>query len=131
MFGPNSAVVGVGINVSNDPIQGDAALSGHTINLHALLASKPTVNEVASLVLASLRRTHAELDSRGFAHLADAINRHWDRQRSVELTLNTAAAPIRGEFQGIDAEGRLIVRTLEGAPLVLEASQVGLLRELD
>jgi BirA family transcriptional regulator, biotin operon repressor / biotin---[acetyl-CoA-carboxylase] ligase len=129
-FRPDAAVVGIGINVSNDPINIDSTLSGHAVNLHDLLPHKPAIEEVLALVLASLRRTHTQLAAGGFRDIARAINAHWDQSRGIELVLNGNKLPVRGTFKGVDEHGRLAVLMQGSTETFLEATEVDHLREL-
>jgi len=129
-FKPDTAVLGIGINVANDPVHLDRALTGHSVNLHTLLPSKPSQDVVLALVLQSLRRTHTQLATSGFAEMARAINAHWDQRRGIELVLNGNQPPVQGTFRGIDEHGRLAVLLRGEIETFLDATQVDHLREL-
>ena len=128
-YRPERVVVGIGLNVSNQPDALDQALAGHTVSLCELLPAVPPLPHVTRVVLQALRQVHAEIEADRFEEMARRINAHWDRSRRVELTLNNAA-PTEAFFRGIDAEGRVAVESLEHGHRVFEASEVALLREL-
>lgn len=129
-FRPDTAVVGIGLNVFNQPRSVDPSLSGHTLTLSELVAGPYDLPDIAAVVLRCLRAAHATIERDQFAGMAEQINQRWDGRRRVELTLNAADAALQGFFRGVDAQGRLEVETDRGR-LILDASQVALLRELE
>lgn len=131
-FRPETAVVGIGLNVFNQPHGLDPALDGHTVTLSELVSMQDrSLRDVASLVLRSLRTVQEILAMDGFPEIAQRINQQWDNERHVELTLNNQSGPIRGYFRSIDEEGRLAFTAADGTSQILDATQVALLRELD
>lgn len=131
-FRPETAVVGIGLNVFNRPEGVDTALSGHAVALSELIQLRDrTVRDIAGVVLRSLRAVQETVSRDGFPEIAQRINQQWDHERHVELTLNGQADPVRGYFRSIDDEGRLAFTGADGASRILDATQVALLRELD
>ncbi len=123
---PDTAVVGIGLNVFNDPAGHDPKLSGRTISLGQLWTAggppasefgrrwtaggppaldagsgRPargpwSVDDVAAMVLEHLRQAHAVLASEGFAPIGRALNDAWGEPRRVEVTLNSEADRLAG-----------------------------------
>ena len=129
---PDSAVVGVGINVFNDPERASPDLRATTARLADLVAlGEHGLDDIASLVLRALASAHARLAANQFPAVAAELNRDWSSApaRLVALTLVGRAEPVAGIFMGIDDKGRLLVRT-EACTAALEPTQVALLREI-
>lgn len=130
-FHPETAVIGIGVNVANQPHRTDPALGNISITLDELAEHHRSLDELTLLLLRAFRDMQLALLHNGFADMAGRINAHWTRSGLVELSLNGREAPVRGSFQGIDAEGRLWFTDPGGSLHTLEASQVALLREVD
>jgi BirA family biotin operon repressor/biotin-[acetyl-CoA-carboxylase] ligase len=130
-FRPDTAVIGIGLNISNRPELADPALAGATARLADLVPGGYDPDDLARIVLRALRRMHTIVLDRGFGVIADALNLGWQGSRRVELTLTGRAATFAGSFQGIDAQGRLRLVTERDGPQTFDASQVARLRELE
>lgn len=129
-YQPETAVIGVGINISNRPATLESSLAGHTIGVADLAAHPVSIDEIARLTLGAFRRLQTLVDQDRFAEIVADINERWGDPRRVHLTLNNRPEPLVGTFRGVDLEGRLNFADDQGASLTLEASQVALLREL-
>jgi BirA family biotin operon repressor/biotin-[acetyl-CoA-carboxylase] ligase len=126
-----TAVVGIGLNVFNHPERADPALHRATARLADLAPlGGHDLDSLSALVLQALARAHARLLANDFPRLAEELNRAWREPRPVELTFAGAAAPVRGDFLGIDSLGRLRLRARDGATSLHDPVQVALLREL-
>ncbi|MGA1540632.1 MAG: biotin--[acetyl-CoA-carboxylase] ligase [Chthoniobacterales bacterium] len=126
-FAPDRVVVGLGLNVNNDPAASDPDLAAIATSLAVELPIAPPVEEIYQNLLVALRVLHGRVAEDGFAVLADDINRHWGGTREVELHL--ADEVIRGPFLGIDTRGNLLVE-IEGHPVSHSAPHVQLMREI-
>jgi BirA family biotin operon repressor/biotin-[acetyl-CoA-carboxylase] ligase len=129
-FTPEEAVVGIGLNVTNDPVARAASLAGTVATLRGLLhpSAPPGLTELAALVLAHLRAV-LDLDAeQGMEPLTLRINALWGEPRPVLLDLDGREA--FGEFLGVDTEGRLQLRLPDGETQFYEPYQVRHLTEL-
>ena len=126
-FASDRVVVGIGLNVSNNPAADDASLAAIATSLGTELPLAPPVDELYEDLLIALRILHARIAEEGLAALAEEINAHWGGRREVELT--TARGAVRGRFLGVDAKGDLIMET-NGATETHAAPYVQLLREV-
>ena len=126
-FAPDRVVVGLGLNVNNDPAASDPDLAAIATSLAVELPIAPPVEEIYQNLLVALRVLHGRVAEDGFAVLADDINRHWGGTREVELHLPDEV--IRGPFLGIDTRGNLLVE-IEGHPVSHSAPHVQLMREI-
>lgn len=129
-FNRHTAVVGVGINVSNTPEVLDPRLFGTTTRLEELIPEVGSWDELTVFFLSSLRRAHEQLEREGFSAIAHELNTRWTEPRQVELTFSSGTSAVRGRFAGIDPRGALRLATDHG-PEIYDATQVALLRELD
>jgi BirA family transcriptional regulator, biotin operon repressor / biotin---[acetyl-CoA-carboxylase] ligase len=129
-FSPATAVVGLGINVTNRPAAADPQLDGAVVTLADILPAPPTLDTLSAEILSALSDMHARLLRDGFAPIASDLNAHHLQPCNVELTLHGHHTPLRAHFYGIDECGRLRVSTAEGVKRVFAAHEVALLREL-
>ena len=126
-FTSDRVVVGVGLNVSNNPAASDPELSAIATSLAGELPIAPPVEDIYHDLLVALRVLHGQVAEEGFAALADDINRHWGGTREVELHLS--GETVRGPFLGIDSRGDLLVE-INGHPVSHSAPHVQLMREV-
>jgi BirA family biotin operon repressor/biotin-[acetyl-CoA-carboxylase] ligase len=126
-FHTDRVVVGIGLNVNNDPAAAATSLAGIATSLAEELPLSPATDELYEDLLIGLRVLHGRIAEEGFAPLSSEINAHWGGTREVELT--TASGPVRGHFLGIDGRGDLIVQR-EGGTESHTAPYVQMLREV-
>lgn len=126
-FAPDRVVVGLGLNMTNNPAAQDPELSPIATSLANELPIAPPLEDIYAEILIALRILHGRVAEEGFAALADDINRHWGGTREVELHI--AGEIIRGPFLGIDTRGDLLVE-IEGHPVSHSAPHVQLMREI-
>jgi len=127
-FRPGQAVVGVGINVHNQPEFRDGSLTGHVARLADLIPVAPSLADLAQHVLASLHSVWLEVQHAEPESIRARINALWDFPRRVELDLE--GAQVSGDFAGVDAQGRLQLTGNDGAVKFFEPQHVKLLRDL-
>lgn len=128
---PETAVVGIGLNVFNHPETAEPALLGDTTRLADFVSlGETTLDDIAGLVLAALARAHALLLADEFPRIAADLNRAWTPPRRVALTLAGHPAPVTGHFLGIDSLGRLRLQERLGEIQTYDPTQVALLREI-
>jgi len=108
-FHPASMVVGIGLNVDNDPAAKNPELSAIATSLARELPSTPPMNEIFHDILITLRVLHGRIAEEGFGSLTDEINHLWGTPRKVGLT--TATGSVKGAFLGIDSRGDLLLET--------------------
>lgn len=130
-FEPGRAVIGMGINVHNEPSTRDAALAGRV----ARIADVPAVGPVPSLselgfrILGGIGEVVRVMHRAGFAALVPRMNRWWPVELAVEL--ETESGTWAGMFAGVDAGGRVRVRSADGRIDDFHAHQVIRLREAE
>lgn len=125
-----TAVVGLGLNVFNDPENSAFELRGATIRLADLVKlGNRDLDDVAALALHAIARAHQTLLAGDFPRIAAELNRGWREPRAVALSFSGRAEPVIGHFTGIDDAGRLRLRVGD-THAVYDPSQVALLREL-
>lgn len=126
-FSPDRVVVGLGLNVTNDPASQDPELAAIATSLANELPIAPPLEDIYTEILIALRVLHGRVAEEGFASLADDINRHWGGTREVELHI--ADEVIRGPFLGIDTRGDLLLQ-IDGKTVGHSAPHVQLMREI-
>ncbi len=126
-FSPDRVVVGLGLNVTNDPAAGNPELSAIATSLAAELPLAPPVGDLYEELLVALRVMHGRVAEEGFPALVEEINHYWGGTRDVELSLS--AETVRGHFLGIDSRGDLRLE-VGGRTAAYSAPHVSLLREI-
>jgi len=133
--GPDTLLVGVGLNVTNRPWIVDTELEGVAGRLADALEEGGAVPESEQLtedVLVALRHAHESFGKRRLAGFVSRLNRCWGRSR--EVVLEPAGGVIfmepRGWFRGIDAEGGVRIEIASREVVVIAAHQIGRLREV-
>jgi BirA family biotin operon repressor/biotin-[acetyl-CoA-carboxylase] ligase len=127
-FKPQLAVIGVGVNVTNQPAAHDPALKDTCTRLADLLSPPPPLSALTEAILASLRAALDVMAKSGFSALQPHINELWGGPRQVTIDLDGVHRA--GRFTGIDEHGRLLLRDNTQGPTAFEPHQVRLLREL-
>ncbi len=127
-FKPGLAVVGIGINVKNQPQARDANLNGHVARLADLVSPAPSVRDLAVHALASLKIVWQQVLDYGPGIILERVNALWDLPRRVQLDLDGRL--ISGAFVGVDARGRLQLCGADGAIDFFEPQDVRLLRDI-
>jgi BirA family biotin operon repressor/biotin-[acetyl-CoA-carboxylase] ligase len=126
-FASDRVVVGLGLNVTNDPSAHDPDLAAIATSLADELPIAPPIEDIYEELLIALRVLHGRVAEEGFASLTGDINRHWGGTREVELHI--ANEVIRGPFLGIDSRGDLLLE-VDGHPVSHSAPHVQLMREV-
>jgi BirA family biotin operon repressor/biotin-[acetyl-CoA-carboxylase] ligase len=126
-FASDRVVVGLGLNVTNDPAAHDPDLAAIATSMAGELPIAPPSEDVYEEILIALRVLHGRVAEEGFASLADEINRHWGGTREVELHITNEV--MRGPFLGIDSRGDLLVE-IDGHPVSHSAPHVQMMREV-
>lgn len=121
-------IVGLGLNVGNQPWEHDAALSTVTTRLADLTSPVPDLDDLAAQVLNAMANAHEDMLRHGLAAAAAEFNASC-KPSAVELTL-AQGLPIEGIFVGLDPQGNLRLRDASGQERVVEHQLVHRLREL-
>jgi BirA family biotin operon repressor/biotin-[acetyl-CoA-carboxylase] ligase len=127
-FAPDRVVVGIGLNVFNNPEACDAALKNQTTRLADLLSPTPQLGELTALILGHLRRLVLECSGQGFGAACAQINALWGPPRAVELELDRGR--VRGVFTAVADDGSLLLRDDQGQVSAYQAHEVRHLQEL-
>ena len=130
-YAADTAVIGIGLNVFNNPAAEDPALDGLTTRLSDLAPGDFALDDISRVILRSIARTHAAIHREGFRNIADQLNRHWSEPRLVSITLTGSGQTHTGLFHGIDDHGRLRITTDRCGNSTYDAAQVYLFRELE
>ena len=127
-FDPRLAVIGLGINVTNQPAVQDRSLRGTTTRLADMISEPPGLTALTAVVLEHLRRRVNELAAAGFAPLHSLINVLWGGTPRVNVELDKCFR--QGIFRGVDEQGRLLLSDANGYTTVFATHEVKLLREI-
>jgi len=128
-FSADQAVVGIGLNLTNQPGAVEEALLAEVTRLADLLPAAPDRAGVLVRLLAALTRQHHRLESGDHAGLCHDLNGAWIH-RHVHVTLAGGEGACNGHLEGIDACGSLLLRTAGGDLRVLPAHRVDCFREI-
>ena len=128
-FRPDTAVIGLGLNYTNEPAVADASLAGAVVRLADLAKPLPSREEVLATLLAHFALAQRRIEENRVAAMLPALNAAWHVGR-VLVTLQGAKEPLAGTFLGVTELGCLRFADDAGATLELIPSQVELLREI-
>lgn len=126
-FRGDRCVVGIGVNVNNDPSSSHPALSATATRLCELLAAPPSLESLGEAVLAYLRDGIGLILHEGPEALIRHLIPFWEAPRPVTVEIEGKA--IEGDFLGVDAEGRVRILMSSGSEAVMEPEQIHLLRD--
>ncbi len=128
--GPERAVIGLGLNVTNDPAMQNNALKCCATRLaDAVAGPPPDLDSLAAAVLRRWRGVVGEVTDGGFAALAERVNGCWRQPCRVGLEL--AEGQVTGWFLGVTGEGALRLRAEGDGETTYWAHQVRHLQELE
>jgi BirA family transcriptional regulator, biotin operon repressor / biotin---[acetyl-CoA-carboxylase] ligase len=127
-FNPDRVVVGIGVNVRNQPAATDPALHYQATRLVEWLAAPPELVALATLLLRHLRLLAEEASLLGFQAMLPRVNALWRAPRQVQLLLDDGLRD--GLFTNVNEEGCLILRDPTGRTTAYHPSQVRHVQEL-
>jgi BirA family biotin operon repressor/biotin-[acetyl-CoA-carboxylase] ligase len=127
-FRPGLAVLGIGLNVNNQPASYDASLQNQTARLADLLPSPATIENLTARLLERIRSLVEGLNAGDVRLLLARVNDLWSKGRLVELDLNGNLH--RGCFAGVEGTGRLLLLDDLGSAMAFDPEQVRHLTEL-
>jgi BirA family biotin operon repressor/biotin-[acetyl-CoA-carboxylase] ligase len=127
-FEPGRAVVGVGINVANQPEAAEASLAGKVARLADLVVPCPALEDLAARSLTRIREQHERLRDGTFAANVTRLETIWQGSRHVVLELDRGTRT--GRFAGVDAGGRLRLVQPDGSESFFAAHEVRHLTEI-
>jgi BirA family transcriptional regulator, biotin operon repressor / biotin---[acetyl-CoA-carboxylase] ligase len=131
--GPESLLVGVGLNVTNRPWLAEPSLQGIAGRLADAMVgcALPEIAEVTSAVLQAIRTAHETFARDRLAGFVARLNDCWGPAQEVVLEPagGVQRASVQGWFRGIDRDGRVLVQLAEGKTVAIPAHEIGRLRE--
>ena len=132
--GPNTLLVGVGLNVTNRPWLVDQDLEAIAGRLADAVpgGTLPEHGALADLVLCAVQVAHAAFAQRQLAGFVPLLNQCWGPPREVviEPAAGVPRGGLRGRFRGIDADGFVLLETPGGTVQAIAAHHIGRLREI-
>lgn len=131
--GPDTLLVGVGLNVTNRPWLEDPALEAIAGRLvDAVPGGKlPDPAGLTGLVLRAVDTAQEIFAQRRLAGFAPMLNACWGPPREVVIEPAAGVPPgaRRGRFRGIDADGQVLLEPPGGKVQAIPAHHIGRLRE--
>ena len=137
--GPNTLLVGIGLNLTNRPWLADATLDGIAGRLADAVESVgaaergwPKRGALVDELLAAVARAHRSFGRDALAGLAFRLNTCWGASREVviEPVAGGPRVETRGWFHSIDVDGRVVLREMDGGIVAIPAHHIGRLREV-
>ena len=122
-------VVGIGLNITNQPWLEAPDLLSSTTSLAAQMTSPPAIQEVMGGILDVLTEGHQQMLDGGIAAAIHELNESWTELRPVKLTLSDGRI-LSGSFIGLDPMGHLRIQDDSGREIVIEHQFVHRLHEL-
>ena len=127
-FQPDTAVIGIGLNLVNTPGHTDPALADTTTRLADHLDPMPSREAVLKALLHRLSSTLEWLDRNEAATLTAALDSAWSKT-PVRVALRPDGRVVTGHFAGITPTGDLRLQESGGPLRILPALDVEWLRE--
>ena len=131
---PDTLLVGVGLNYSNQPWIADPALREIAARLVDAPGGDalPNCTELAARLLRAIRLAHWIFARKRLAGFVPILNRCWGGSRRVRLELVTRSGPtaLEGLFLGIGSAGELLLHTDEGVQITVPEHHISRLREI-
>jgi len=118
-----SCIVGVGINVSNNPADDDPSLINTTTSLCDWLPSCPAAADLIPGVLEGIAAGWSRMEKHGLAGMMPELNECWGGPREVEVR-PLEGSPVLGTLWGIDEEGAIVIRLPEGGGRTFPAHHI-------
>ena len=132
--GPDTLLVGVGLNVTNRPWLAEPALQAIAGRLADAAVDRPLpeMEELATEVLQAIRMAHETFARDRLEGFAARLNDCWGPVNEVVLEPagGVQRASVQVWFRGIDHDGRVLVRFPEGKTVAIPAHEIGRLREV-
>jgi BirA family transcriptional regulator, biotin operon repressor / biotin---[acetyl-CoA-carboxylase] ligase len=104
-------LIGVGVNVNNDPKNAPAALRGQITSLAAIAGRPIDINEALIALAAHL---HRAMSRRGDRLFVETLNRYDEHHalvgRKVSVVEAGSGRVVSGRCTGLDSNGRLVLR---------------------
>jgi len=132
--GPQTLLIGLGLNITNQPWLADPALqdvAGRLLDYSERPLTGPA--QLLEPVLRAIRRAHEEFGARRLAGMAAMLNSGWGPRRRVSLEpAGGIELPEReGTFAGIDETGHVLLARPEGSVLRVPEHHIQRLVELE
>ena len=104
-------LIGVGVNVNNDPKKAPAALRGQITSLAAIAGRPIDINEA---LIALAKHLHRAMSRRGDRLFVETLNRYDEHHalvgRKVSVVEAGSGRVVSGRCAGLDSSGRLVLR---------------------
>lgn len=126
---PEKCIVGIGINVQNDPAREDPQLGSTVTRLADWVSPCPALPDLLVPALEAVRFSWQEMERKELAGFADVLNQSWGPGRNVEVR-PLDGEPVTGRFLGIDEAGALVLQLPEGGGRTFPAHTVERMIEL-
>jgi BirA family transcriptional regulator, biotin operon repressor / biotin---[acetyl-CoA-carboxylase] ligase len=127
-FTMDRVVVGLGLNVRNQPAVADPALHYQATRLAEWMPAPPDLLSLTALILRHLRGRVLEAAQRGFPAMLPRVNALWGAPRRVQLLLDDGLR--EGLFTSVDEEGSLLLQDKSGQAAAYHPSQVRHVQEI-
>jgi BirA family transcriptional regulator, biotin operon repressor / biotin---[acetyl-CoA-carboxylase] ligase len=129
--GPDTLVVGIGLNVTNRPWLAAPELREVACSLEEAVAPKlPKREALMGALLSAVRRAFVEFEKAGFAGMVARLNASWGEPRTVALEAVGSATPICGQFAGVAPTGDIELIAADGASISVPEHHIARLREI-
>jgi BirA family biotin operon repressor/biotin-[acetyl-CoA-carboxylase] ligase len=132
--GPDTLLVGIGLNVTNRPWLADSTLvrtAGRLVDA-VTTPGLPDPGDLAERVLEAIRTAHDVFAHERLAGLVPRLEACWGEPWEVEIEAarGVALRVRQGRVRGIDAQGCILLETMAGTTTPVPAHHIGRLREV-
>ena len=127
-FHSDRCVVGMGVNILNDPALDDPRLKETSVRLADLLEKCPTVDIVAERILVNLKIILMRMAIGGALDLIHRLDLLWKIPARVEMMINEKK--LDRMFCGVNHEGWVRLKNREGAIEEFAPEDIKMMREI-
>ncbi|MCG3205039.1 MAG: Bifunctional ligase/repressor BirA [Elusimicrobia bacterium] len=127
-FHVDRCVVGMGVNVFNDPALQDPALKDCSVRLADVLEKCPDLDQVAERILANLRFILMRMEKGGALELIHRLDLLWKIPTLVEMHINEKI--LKRMFCGVNNQGWVRLKSSEGSIEEFAPEDIRMMREI-
>jgi len=120
---PEVLIVGLGLNLTNEPWLTDPTLEPIATRLAAHLPAVPDIWDAARLALDAIADAHHDMEVHGLGATIDALNQKWRAGSEVAIQPFDSEV-VTGNFVGLDPTGNLRLLRSDGNLHIVEHQRV-------
>jgi BirA family transcriptional regulator, biotin operon repressor / biotin---[acetyl-CoA-carboxylase] ligase len=126
---PEKVIIGIGVNLTQNPALTMSELQGQAGRLQDLLPEVPDRDTLMMKILSSLASIHDAWQQHGFVFFNERLAACWGKSKKVEAQIDQEF--VVGNFCGVDGQGNPILQVANGEVQSIPGAHIWKLRELE